>query len=346
MKADTYNFWTKKILLSYFLAVLVFMIHISTFANYIEPLGSRDIAKPLGWFVMAISRCAVPTFFIISGAVFFRDYTNDKYLQKLKSRIYTLLIPYLSWNTIWMIFGVVTTIYFSQYFYARIPSDLSPMGMLLSIVHYTDNGPFWFIFNLIVFILVSPIIYLALKNKYVGGIVVVLVMVVNELGYGLPIKVFFESESIVYYMVGAYVGIHAFQWFSSSSKAKSVCGILMIILCIWLRTSYPEVINNISLRTVVLTIYGFSSCFAFDMVSKNICPPQFATRSFWVYAMHINVSAVITKLLFFVFPKTLFFAYLNFTITLILTLFLIEMTAIFFQRYCPFGYRMLSGGAK
>ena len=273
MKADTYNFWTKKILLSYFLAVLVFMIHISTFANYIEPLGSRDIVKPLGWFVMAISRCAVPTFFIISGAVFFRDYTNDKYLQKLKSRIYTLLIPYLSWNTIWMIFGVVTTIYFSQYFYARIPSDLSPMGMLLSIVHYTDNGPFWFIFNLIVFILVSPIIYLALKNKYVGGIVVVLVMVVNELGYGLPIKVFFESESIVYYMAGAYVGIHAFQWFSSSSKAKSVCGILMIILCIWLRTSYPEVINNISLRTVVLTIYGFSLCFAFDMVSKNICPP-------------------------------------------------------------------------
>ena len=51
-----------------------------------------------------------------------------------------------------------------------------------------------------------------------GGIVVVLVMVVNELGYGLPIKVFFESESIVYYMAGAYVGIHAFQWFSSSSE--------------------------------------------------------------------------------------------------------------------------------
>lgn len=338
-------FWDKKTLLSYVLAVLVFMIHISSLYNYTEHIGNDKFLQPFEWFVMAISRCAVPTFFILSGAVFFRDYKNTFFFSKLKSRVRTLLIPYLSWNTIWMLFGVVTTLYLSQFFLAREPSDLSPTGILLSILHYTDNGPFWFIFNLIIFVIASPFIQALLINRIIGLFALGGILFASDLGYGLPVEVFFEPESIVYYMVGAYIGIHAFEWFSTKRTSKSVTSIICILACIILRTYCKEAIDYMWLRTIVLTIYGVSLCFVFDLIPiKKL--PTFTTHSFWIYAMHINVSAVVTKILFLAMPKTELFAWINFTITIAVTLLLIEITAVTLQLYFKPIYRILSGASK
>lgn len=67
------TFWNKKAVLAYILAVLVFTIHISTLDNYVNYVN-YDIKYPLTWFVKVFSRVAVPTFFILSGALFFRNY--------------------------------------------------------------------------------------------------------------------------------------------------------------------------------------------------------------------------------------------------------------------------------
>ena len=55
------------------------------------------------------SNCAVPAFFIISGYYFFYDINslgnNHKsyFIGKWRKRLYSLLIPYLVWNTIYII---------------------------------------------------------------------------------------------------------------------------------------------------------------------------------------------------------------------------------------------------
>jgi fucose 4-O-acetylase-like acetyltransferase len=43
----------------------------------------------------------VPVFFFISGFLFFYsvDFNTDVYKRKIKSRVKTLLIPYIIWNT-------------------------------------------------------------------------------------------------------------------------------------------------------------------------------------------------------------------------------------------------------
>ena len=55
-----------------------------------------------------IPAIAVPSFFLISGFLFYLN-KKDSYTVKLKKRIYTLLIPYLAWNTISII---VHSLYF------------------------------------------------------------------------------------------------------------------------------------------------------------------------------------------------------------------------------------------
>lgn len=57
-----------------------------------------------------LSNCAVPAFFIISGYYFFYDINslgnNHKsyFIGKWRKRLYSLLIPYLVWNTIYILY--------------------------------------------------------------------------------------------------------------------------------------------------------------------------------------------------------------------------------------------------
>lgn len=340
------HFWEKKTILSYFLAILVFTIHISSLYNYTQFSDTRDFIKPLEWFVACVSRVAVPTFFILSGALFFRDYDNSVYVKKLKSRAKTLLIPYLLWNTIWMLFGVVTTLFFSDYFIGRPQSDLSPSGIFLSIVFHSDNLPFWFILNLIMFVILSPVIYELVRRRFVGIVSIISCLILCYF-YGDKLKwLMLDTESIVYYMVGSYIGIHHFEWFSTASNKKIFLGSLGILACIILRTFVDVTRTNLIVWTILLSVYGICMLFAFDGVTRLFKKPlkEYLSHSFWVYALHLNASAIIAKVLFLILPKSIHFAWVNLFLTLFLTLFVIECIAQLLQRFCPPVYRLLSGG--
>lgn len=54
---------------------------------------------------MTLAHIAVPTFFVISGYLFFQGFGIwdwRLYRSKINKRIYTLLIPYLVWNSLYI----------------------------------------------------------------------------------------------------------------------------------------------------------------------------------------------------------------------------------------------------
>ena len=112
-------FWKKKEFVYFILSVLVFFIHIAAFAQYPESDGAVAVFndKVAFFFKESITRFAVPMYFILSGMTFFRDYTNKKYISKLKSRFFTLCIPYLIWNTLTMLFDIVCSYTFIYSFF-------------------------------------------------------------------------------------------------------------------------------------------------------------------------------------------------------------------------------------
>ena len=86
-------FWKKKEFISFVLSILVLFIH-SYFAPNIvnESFVSLFNHKFSFFFSRSITQYAVPMFFMLSGASFFKGYNNKKYPKKIKSRIYTLVI--------------------------------------------------------------------------------------------------------------------------------------------------------------------------------------------------------------------------------------------------------------
>lgn len=139
-QVDESLFWKKKTVLSYVLACLVLVIH----SRY------SDTYNYAQWIKDYISPVAVPAFFILSGVTFFRNYCNQEFISKVKSRFHTLIIPYLLWNTIWYLFIATTSVFLPQFYHGMPLADLSIKGVFLGIFHHGQNPPFWFVFNLII----------------------------------------------------------------------------------------------------------------------------------------------------------------------------------------------------
>lgn len=334
-------FWKKKDWLAYGLAVLVFTLHLSSVYQYTQITGDESFLYPYKVFKMCISRVAVPFFFILSSSIFFRDFKNGGgYIKKMQSRFRSLVIPYLSWNTIYLIFSIIATLFLSKYFIEREPMQISFSECLKAIFLFKQNGHFWFIFDLIVFFVLSPIFYMLLKNRALG--------VVSILAIVIPLVCIIPDtsvpSSVFYLMIGAYLGIHHFQWITSTSKKKTIIGIAGIIICVILLFFIND---HVILRFPVLATYSICLLFAIDIFKDKImCRkiPVFVKHSFWVYALHGIVGSILAKSIFLIFPKSVSFAYPNFVLSLVISLIIIECTALLCKRFLPRVYPLLSGG--
>ena len=130
-----------------------------------------------------IARVAVPNFLFISGYLFFRNvdsFTPRLYCDKLKRRLRSLVVPYLFWN------AVVILLYFiGQSLAPQLFSGNQTRVCDYSFVEWVQafwrvsgtvspiNPPLWYMRNLMVMILLSPILYQVLRNRVVGALFVV-----------------------------------------------------------------------------------------------------------------------------------------------------------------------------
>lgn len=119
---------------------------------------------------------AVPCFFIVSGFLFFRSvekFSAKVYFNKLRSRIHTLLIPYIIWNVIACALFLFK-VYKLHFDGLGIVEDGSMnWANFFAGFFYIDQAQsepfafaFWFIRNLLVFIVLAPVFRLISHNLY------------------------------------------------------------------------------------------------------------------------------------------------------------------------------------
>lgn len=351
---STQDFWDKKATISYILAIMVFFIHHSSYGQYSygEDLTSTAV-KILGNLFPAVAQVAVPLFMIIAGALFFRNYEQAKYGQKIKKRVKTLLVPYLTWNTLSMLFSIAVTIFLAKYFVARQPFEFSTESVLKSIFCHDQNGPFWFVADLMLYIVLSPAINTLINKKLIGGGYLLIISVLHVVG-AFPERLLFDSSSLIYYSIGAYIGKHNFELMKVKNIIPNVLSIAIILVAVfwsYVRLNYhpavTEMFTEAGVRTINLVV-RLSYCLAFwsifDAILPKLLPVRgFYSHSFWVYAMHINVGGIVAKLLFLAMPKSVIFAPINHLLNTIITLTLISLTAFALKKWCMPVYKVLSG---
>lgn len=347
LKNDAF-FWKKKEFISFLLSILVFFIH-SYFAQEITGNSLISVVnhKVSYFFSRSITQFAVPMFFMMSGITFFKDYDNKKYLAKIKARLFTLVIPYLLWNTIWMLWEIFT----SYSFIAKFSTDSAPypltlINILKGIFFYGCNIPFWYIFDLIIFAFAAPLLFLIIKSKYVGIGSVICLSIVSLFGIHLPMDVFYYPMAIVFYLTGAIIGYHFFGIASKkSSKPLQIASVIFLASYIFAKNIVPQAIHidNYLTQTIVYTLAAFSLWNVTDMFIERIKPRGIYRRSFAIYAMHLNVSIVVLKIFSFCTPQNEWLEIPKFIIMVVSTLIIVNLMCAFLEKFAPPIYATLMG---
>lgn len=264
------------------LAILVVFIH---------SVGDRNAPYHLfrEFFSHNICKFAVPVFFIISGYLFFQKFearfSFKIYKAKLYSRIYTLLLPYIFWNIITLILDYIKYIQTGS---SWIPYNSASIIDIISLtlwsneIGYPINLPLWYIRELILLCVFSPITILFLTKKIIGKLFILILLIV----YFTNPEPQIHLTGLLYFTIGAYFSINNINIISNRIIIPSSIAILSII------------IYQIYSIPVLLNLYIFIMCFvAISIASKNTLFTRFLNSlnkySTIIYFSHYPISLIL-----------------------------------------------------
>lgn len=233
----------------------------------------------------------VPCFFILSGYLFFNNITRfnmQVYKKKLRSRFYSLLLPYFLWNLIALALTIVKVLFFNYPSHGLIENGhLSLLKLFEGFVDYTDGYPyafaFWFIRNLIVFVITSPIVALVIRKRW--GIILLIPLLLLDI----------NLRGFEYFIMGG--------WFAAYYKELKVDGVSAVSsIAIWIGVAvlsefieldYWLAVKFVAVICAFLGLLNLIRTHRYRL--DNIYSRTLIASTFFIYAFHQLYCTVIRK---------------------------------------------------
>ena len=220
-------------------------------------------------------KVAVPAFFIMSGYLFFsnvEEFTKQIYWQKIRRRIKSLLIPYIIWNLLMAV-------------------KLNSLGTLLSGLWTPVNMPLWFLRDLMIVSLATPIIYILIKK--LGWWLIAILFPIYLTGlYAIQPEP--NPYAICFFTLGAILSIKKMNLVETCMRYVKPALALSAILMIAMMLTYgSEVYMGLMLMfriTSVVALFGLShrgqSLCNTLRYSQQGQSPMCAEAAYFVYLSH------------------------------------------------------------
>lgn len=171
----------------------------------------------------------IPTYAFISGYLFFiktESFTFEVYKQKLSRRAKTLLVPFLIWNMIPVFASIIVkllrSLFNNQYSFNLIEYVSSVDWLNLFWDHhympekvynifgwpikytFTCDGPLWYMRDLIVLCVLTPLIYWYIKKTRLWGILLLSILYV----FMIYPYITLQFKTIIFFIIGSYFAIN------------------------------------------------------------------------------------------------------------------------------------------
>ena len=340
-------FWKKKTILSFVAVVFIVIIHNSATNQYtLTPDFFTQTTNGLHtFFAYIIGSIAVPFFFFVSGIAFFRNYQQNLYFKKLKSRIKTILVPYLIWNIVGLLFAIIYTYTpLSSYISGRELFDPSVKNIFEGVFLYKYNFQFWFLYDLIIYILLTPIIYLCINHKLIGIATCIFTLFLPLI---TPSFLGIDSNFTVFYIIGCFASKHLLPLVTKpSTKSIRLTSLILTIFLLIIKTlSFYNIISlPFSFSQILLLLLLISTYFAADLfITKIKTAPQFTKEFFPLYTLHTYFIAIIIKLIYLINPNNSIMLFLNEISSTLITICIVVYISKLLRQKLPKLYAVLFG---
>ncbi|WP_277638236.1 acyltransferase family protein [Bacteroides graminisolvens] len=262
-----------------------------------------------------VARFCVPLFFLIAGYLFFyklKQFNGATYREKLRKRASSLLVPYLFWN----LWAIATYVVLQEVFELRTlaygPVDRVETWQIADYLrcfwdirapHYPLVYPLWFVRDLMVTVLLTPLVYAGIKrlpHLFIAALFVAWIGGFSFRVTGL------NTGAIFFFSIGALLSIQGRNMVTECRKIQRFS---------WV--AYPAIaLADTLCKGTVATTYLHPAglllgiVFTFNITSwfiekEKIRPRHFlASGSFFVYAAHEQMLSQIRKTLVTFVPDT------------------------------------------
>lgn len=313
------------------LCILIVFVHFDLSMG----LGIKGIKYGIdnpGWYFYIIrfvseslGSICVPLFFFISGFLFFyrKEFCCEIYKSSVIKRIKTLLIPYIVWNFIALLWKMkrflpgISTFYqpaeihfsltriFNTFFCNTEINGIIVNQTILGISPsaYPINGPLWYVRELMLMVIVSPVIFKLIDKKGIWFVFV------------LSIVWFFSSVlflngsyislliiALFFFSWGAYYSINRINFVRLFNRKWMLSFFYIFFVAVDLQTkgvNYNFVFTNMRILSGVCAfIIVVSYCLRTDMVKVNLV---LSSSSFFIFALHQMILGDIARFFFVIF---------------------------------------------
>lgn len=340
------RFRNKVIWFTFVYSILVIWVHSYNSELYLGQTAHAAVIWRLEHVLGdVIGQIAVPGFFMLSGYLFFRNFAWNKLQYKWNSRIKSVLVPFIVWNTLYYLGYVLAS-------HLPVLTDVVNKGVIAltlpaavdAIINYTYNYVFWYLYQLILLIILAPIIYLLLYNFHIACVYLAAILIAIYLELSLPLL---NLDALLYYSAAAFFAVH---WKTVSegswNKKRAICGLCMLIasILIWILGSQCRIRGAVVLTLVLFRLLTSISLWVF--VNEKLLPaaPAFMNHNFFLYAVHFAIVRFINKsgaMIFGGVPYLPLFIYLFMPVVVVASAY---YSGALLRRFAPVFWKLLSGG--
>lgn len=234
-----------------------------------------------------LCKVAMPTFFVMSGYLFFanvNEWNTKTYLGKLRRRVKTLLIPYIVWN---LLMAIKLRTFSLNIFWAFWPEAGKQIDCLghEQLMTAPANMPLWFLRDLMVVALLTPIIYIGIRKM--GGWLLIILTPLYLSGVCAFIPGL-SAYAIYFFILGAFLGIRKMNIIDTCMKYEKPSYFMATIFGLAMICTFRTPVFSSLMLCFRLVGMAAVFCVANRLLSctnKRI-PQMVCDASYFVYLAH------------------------------------------------------------
>ena len=246
-------------------------------------------------------KVAMPVFFIMSGYLFFANVDKwdvATYKKKILRRVKTLLIPYLIWN-------LLMAVKLKTFSMSMLWSYWNPAGTQIDwfgheqLMTAPANMPLWFLRDLMVVSLLTPIIYILVRKFGYWLMAVLTVLYLSGVCAFIP---GLSAYAVFFFTLGAFFSIRRMDMIEVFKRFEWPAYGLSVIFAISMLLTYHTSIFSSLMLCFRITGSIAVFCLASRILSTTSrrLPSQVCDSTYFIYLAHY--------VFFFSFIDTAFFA--------------------------------------
>lgn len=293
-------------------------------------------------YLSNLSNCAVPFFFIISGYFYFLKVRKIHDISRnIKKRFKTLLLPYTLWCLIFMC-SVAIAGYFIELnvdYFEKLRND-DAFGFLSYCFWTPAAFHLWYVRDLFIIVLLSPIIYFPLFRYPL------LTVIAAYLIFGVLRLVPVISWGLWWFIAGAsFSAIHKPLLFSLKPLQSYILlfiGLISVGICQSNRLPLtPEYAYTIPI--ISICILGFWGVYDTLPIKSSISFVAIEF-TFCIYCAHIPLLTFIKKLFYPILSTSWTGCLIGYILSPAITISILVCFFYLIRKYLPKSYEKLSGG--